>query len=242
MAGILVGTTTGIKGTTSRVSASSNGYGEGSFGNGGYGGTTDTSVSVSTDSASDITDSSATLNGSLDDLGGATSADCYFEWRKGAASSWDTTSVQSLTSTLVFSEELTGLTSETDYEFRAIAVADDGSTDTGSTMAFSTQSGEARPTIDKYRVSEAGSPNPHAEITADWHVSDINGNLATVTLRLYDTAGRPVDARSYSVSGSTATGTDSFKIKHADGKTYDVKLVVSDKPGNIESQTRRVTE
>lgn len=242
LAGIVVGTTSGIQGATGRVSAASNGYGEGSFGDGGYGGTNETSVSVSTDSASDITDSSATLNGSLDDLGGASSAECYFEWRESGVSSWSTTPVQTLSSTVAFSEELTGLSDQTDYEFRAITAAEDGSTDTGATVTFSTRRGDNAPRIDTFSVSEAGSPNPHAEITCDWQVGDTDGDLATVTLGVYYTTGEPVDVRNYSVSGSTAAGTDSFEIKHVAGKTFDVKLDVSDDSGNLTSRTKQVSE
>ena len=45
-------------------------------------GSTDPSGAVSTDGASGVGTDTATLNGTLDDLGGASSADVYFEWRE----------------------------------------------------------------------------------------------------------------------------------------------------------------
>ncbi|PSQ17817.1 serine protease [Halobacteriales archaeon QS_8_69_26] len=97
-------------------------------------------LSVSTDSASSVGTSSATLNGTLNDLGGASSADCYFEWRQSGASSWNVTSGQTLSSTGSFSEDISGLSESTDYEYRAVADASDGDSDTGSTSTFTTDS------------------------------------------------------------------------------------------------------
>jgi len=62
------------------VRAASNGYGSGGYGEGLHGGKNEPVVSTQT--ATDVGNTSATLNGSLDDLGGADSADCYFEWRQ----------------------------------------------------------------------------------------------------------------------------------------------------------------
>lgn len=242
LAGILVGTSGGIHWSSRRGRAASNGYGEGGYGEGGYGGSSDTAVAVSSESATNITESSGTLNGSLDDLGGASSADCYFEWRESGTSSWTVTSSQSLTSTGSFSEDITGLSSGTDYEFRALADASDGDSDVGTTKTFTTSSGNQAPTIDYYDVVEAGSPNPHAEITVDWNVGDADGDLAQVEIAVYDDSGGIVDSSSHSVSGSDATGTDTFTIKHADGKTFDVTLAVSDSAGNRTSATQSITE
>jgi hypothetical protein len=96
----------------------------------------DSSVAVTTDPATSVDGSSATLNGSLDSLGGADSADCYFEWCESGASTWNATSVQTLSATGSFSEDLTGLSEGTEYEFRAVADASDGDSDTGATRSF----------------------------------------------------------------------------------------------------------
>lgn len=198
---------------------------------------------VTTGSASNVGTDNATLDGSLDDLGNADSADVYFEYRQTGASSWTATANQTLTSTGTFSEDVTGLTSGAEYEFRAAADGSDGDTGTGVTVSFSTDSStsDSAPAIDSYSVSEAGSPNPHAEITADWSVSDADGNLDTVEVDVFDSSGRLVDSATTTVSGSSASGTDKFKIKHVDGQTFDVTLTVTDTKRDSSSETRTVT-
>lgn len=242
MAGTLIAAGSGVSATSGRATAGTDGYGEGGYGHGGYGGSSDSSVTVSTNSPTNLTDSGATLNGSLDDLGGAGSADCYFEWRESGVSTWNTTSAQSRSSTGSFSEDITGLSSATEYEFRAFATASDGDTDTGSTKTFTTSSSDHAPTIDYYSVTEAGSPNPHAEITAEWDVGDADGDLAVVKIGIYDSDGNLLDVHQNSVSGSDATGTDKFTIKHVKGQTFHVVLTVTDAAGNSTSQTTDVTE
>ncbi|WP_436924219.1 hypothetical protein [Halosimplex amylolyticum] len=107
---------------------------------GGGGGGGDTDPVVSTGSASSVGTSSATLSGSLDDLGGASSVDAYFEWRESGASSWTATGSQSLSSTSSYSQTVSGLSADTDHEFRAVADASDGDAAVGSTNSFATSS------------------------------------------------------------------------------------------------------
>ncbi|MDT3435570.1 metallophosphoesterase [Haloarcula sp. 1CSR25-25] len=101
-----------------------------------------TTLSVTTGDATNVGETSATLNGTLNDLGGATSADVYFEWGPSGNLS-NATTQQTLSATGTFSEELTGLETGTDYEFRAVAQASDGDTDTGGIAAFTTGSSGA---------------------------------------------------------------------------------------------------
>ena len=198
-------------------------------------------VAVSTESATSVGETAATLNGSVTDLGNASSADTYFEYRAADVSSWTSTSVQTLTSTGSFSASVTGLDDGAEYEFRAAAEASDGDTDTGDLTAFTTVIAESDPVIDSFGVSEAGSPNPHAQISADWAVSDADGNLSAVTVSVSDTNGTTVRSRSTSVSGESAAGSDSFKIKHNDSDVYDVTLSVEDDSGASTSETRSVS-
>lgn len=202
----------------------------------------DTSVAVATDGTSTVGETSATLAGSLTDLGGASSADVSFEWRERGTSSWASTSVQTLSSTGSYSEEITGLSGGTDYEFRAAADASDGDSDVGSTLTFTTDSstGSTGPSIDSYSVTEAGSPNPHAEITADWAVSDADADLDGVRVEVYDARGTLVDSSRTGVSGSSASGTDTFKLKHRNNETFDVMVTVTDAAGTTASQTATV--
>lgn len=96
----------------------------------------DTDAIVTTGSAS-VDETSATLNGSLNNLGGASSADVYFEYRESGGS-WTATSAQTRSSTGMYSETVSGLATDTDYEFRAVVDASDGDSDTGSVTSFST--------------------------------------------------------------------------------------------------------
>jgi len=202
----------------------------------------DASVAVSTADATNVGDTSATLNGDLTDLGGADSADVYFEYGPSGGSLSNATSAQTLSATGSFSADVSGLDSGTEYEFRAVAEASDG--DTGSLLTFTTgvDSGGTDPVVDSYQVTETGSPNPHAEITADWAVSDADGDLATVAVAVFDESGTRVDASSTDVSGGTASGTDQFTIKHARGATFDVTLTVTDATDLRATATQTVTE
>jgi len=204
--------------------------------------TTDDLPGITSESPTNVTASSATLNGTLDDLGRASSADCYFEWRQVGTSSWTATTKQTLSSPGSFSVEVASLSGSTEYESRAAVQASDGDIDTGNAVSFTTSSSNTAPSIDSYSVTEAGSPNPHCEITADWVVSDADGNLATVTVEVVDASGSLVDSAKTDISGSTASSTDGFKIKQVDGKTFDVALTVTDTDGNTVNATQTVSE
>ncbi|MFB6179079.1 MAG: S8 family serine peptidase [Halorientalis sp.] len=207
--------------------------------------TTERSLAVSTGTASSVGETTATLSGSLDDLGGGSSATLAFEYRPVGATSTSTTGGQSVASTGAFSTAISGLDPGTDYEYRAVATASDGDTATGSFVAFTTDSattGDTTPVVDSYRVTEAGSPDPHAEITADWTVSDADRDLASVTVEVVDSRGRVVDSAGTNVGGASASGSTTFKIKHVRNATFDVVVTVTDSRGNAASATQSVTE
>jgi len=197
---------------------------------------------VTTDSPSTVTDSSTTLVGSLTNLGNAESAYCYFKYREISATAWDSTAMQTLSSTGSFDESLAGLTTSTDYEYRAVTVASGGDSATGETGSFTTDGSSTAPVIDSYWVTEIGSPNPHCEITADWDISDTDSDLESVSLVVLDSSDSIVDSATTSVSGSSASGTDEFKIKHVRNQTFDVTVTVTDTKNNSNSQTQTVSE
>ena len=96
-------------------------------------------VYVTTGDATDVTKTAATLDGTLQDLDGADSVDVYFEWGPGGDLS-NTTATRTLSSTGSFDATVDGLSEGTEYGFRAVAESSDGSTDTGPTVAFTTDS------------------------------------------------------------------------------------------------------
>lgn len=98
-------------------------------------------LDVATKDASSIDDSSAYLNGELLDLGGASSADVWFEWGESGSDLPYSTSSETMSSTGIFSHQITGLSSGTTYEFKAVAYTDlDGRVE-GSRLSFTTSSG-----------------------------------------------------------------------------------------------------
>ncbi|EMA70023.1 fibronectin type III domain-containing protein [Halorubrum kocurii] len=197
-------------------------------------------VSVSTDGATDVGETSATFEGSLPDLGNADSAEVSFEYRDAGSSSWDATATQTLTATGSFSETVTGLASDTDYEFRALAATSDGDSATGSSAAFTTITAERDPAVESFEVSEAGSPNPHAEISVDWIVSDTDADLRAISIWVDGADGTTVRSSETAVGSSNASGSESYRIKKGGGEMYNVTLSVEDDAGNTVSETRSV--
>ncbi len=92
---------------------------------------------VETDPATDITDSEATLNGNLTDLGYASTVDVNFQWANvETPSTWNETSTQELSSPSTFYILLSALDNATTYYFRAKAVGT--ATVYGDTLNFTT--------------------------------------------------------------------------------------------------------
>ncbi|NHN46675.1 hypothetical protein G9464_03575 [Halostella sp. JP-L12] len=98
----------------------------------------------------------------------------------------------------------------------------------------------AAPSVDGVSVSESSPPNPHAEVTAFWSVSDEDGNLDAVVVSVYD-GSRRVDSETISVSGASASGSNDFSIKKGAGGTYDVVVSVVDSRGEERSKTGTVS-
>jgi serine protease AprX len=99
------------------------------------------------------------------------------------------------------------------------------------------------PVVDEYTVTERGNPNPHTEITASWNVSDADGDLASVGIKVVDRdTGDVVREAMTDVSGPDATGTDEFRIENSEGGRYDVVLTVTDAAGGTATATETVSE
>lgn len=107
---------------------------------------------VITDPATDVTDSSATINGRVTDLGDAEAVDLRLEYREVDSDSWSATEDQQVTAETSCSETVENLAGETEYEYRVVASSDVG-TETGETRSFVTDAVEiGKPAIESLRA------------------------------------------------------------------------------------------
>jgi hypothetical protein len=122
-------------------------------------------LSVDTLSASGIDTSSATLNGELTELGSANSANVSFQYRKDGTSTWTDTPSQTLTTTDTFSQAISGLDSDTTYEFRAVADSTEGDA-FGDTLTFRTDGEGPQPDLE-FASRQTDSPNSEVLFSVD---------------------------------------------------------------------------
>ena len=94
-----------------------------------------------TKDATGIIDVEATLEGEVTSLGDVNTVDVFFEWKEIGAGSWNTTTKQTMTQAGDFDQKITGLTADTDYEFRAVLEYENNGTQVlfGSTLSFKTE-------------------------------------------------------------------------------------------------------
>ena len=192
----------------------------------------DTSVVVSTGSISSVSESSATLAGSLTDLGGATSAECYFQYRQRGTATWETTTSQTLSSTGSFSETLSGLSTGTDYEFRAVADASDGDSDTGSAVAFSTE-----------RESSGGLTVETGSVEQTWLRATLNGSVsnlggassATVYFEYWEKGAKSSTLETTDTQTRRSTGAFSENFYDSYGTTYVYQAVAESSDGQVDT-------
>jgi subtilisin len=97
-------------------------------------------IEVSTGSASGIGENSATLSGSIANLDGASSADVFFEYGVAGSGLSETVDAGTAGEGDSFSADLSGLESNTSYEFVAVA-STGGNTGEGNVASFETDGG-----------------------------------------------------------------------------------------------------
>ena len=112
------------------------------------------SPTVSTGSASSVGTATASLNGTLTDMGTASTVQVYFEYGLDTNYASGTTPYQAMTGTGAFTAEVSGLSPETTYHFRAVAVGD--ATAYGDDATFTTISAVA-PTVSTGSPSGVGA-------------------------------------------------------------------------------------
>jgi len=96
-------------------------------------------LEVETDFATGLEWTEAQLNGQLTQLTGSANADVYFEWGPAGGGFPHSTPGTNLASTGFFSETVTGLEEDTEYQFRAVTTNAEGSTERGEPQTFFTE-------------------------------------------------------------------------------------------------------
>jgi hypothetical protein len=122
-----------------------------------------------------------------------------------------------------------------------ITVTDaEGNAATQTETVTASVSATTAPVINRLSVSEAGRSGPHAEVTAVWDVSHPDGELAEVDITV-SASGTTVQQVSWSLFGSSASDTDSFRIENGDGQQFEITLTTTDQAGNSVSKSATVT-
>ena len=152
--------------------------------------------------------------------------------------SWTTASYNSETGNYEDSWDTTTLKDGT-HTLDAKVVDSAGSSDaTGITVV--TDNSESLPVVDTLSAAAAETDTTDAAFAINWGVTDPDGDLAAVTVDLYDeTENIQEDSKSVSVAGDSATGTTEL-VASGDGGTgnqYTVELTVTDESGNSTSAT-----
>ena len=228
------------------------GYGVGGYGGGGYGQDTveespdsgdgsgddqqdgseeSTPPTVTTVLADDVSATSATVSGFFWEGDGSESVSVYFEYRSAEANDWSTTATETRTEYGAFERTLTDLTPSTTYEYRAVA-ADSDDTVRGDTKSFETLSGgTSTPTIEELSVGDSSPSGSHANLVVDWSVADPDDDLQTLIVLVSDYQNT-IRWELVSISGSSASGSEEFRIGYDEASTYEVTLSVTDAAGN----------
>jgi phosphodiesterase/alkaline phosphatase D-like protein len=184
--------------------------------------TSTTLPSVTTDDATSVTTTSATLNGALTYLGTASSVIVSFEW--GTSTSYGSeTTPQPISAIGTFNANLTtGLSANTTYNFRAKAVVD-GSAVYGDDMSFTTAS-----------LADTTAP----EISSV-DSSNITVSGATITWTTNEAATSLVEYGLTEEYGSVTTEDTSLVTSHSveltgleAGKTYHYRVISKDGSNN----------
>lgn len=159
---------------------------------------------AATQRATGMAQDGATLNGTLTGLGSAASVQVFFEW--GLTDSYGyTTPSRTRTGTGGFSADLSGLTGDTTYHFRARAVGDD--TAYGSDMTFVTSaSPTTRPSVTT--GGPGGVTDNSARLSGDLTSTGTAGSV-TVSFLWGTTPGGPYTNET---AGETLTAAGGFEF------------------------------
>jgi hypothetical protein len=185
-----------------------------------------TTPQAQTNSASNIQNTSATLNGNLYDLGGDSSATVWFQYGTSTSYGSETTH-NSQNSTGNFSQTVSTLAQNTQYHFRAVA-QNSYSTIYGQDMSFTT--------------GTSGSSRIIVNAGQDLYLNA--GQSSTLQGSGYDTSGNAVNY-SWSCTGGNLSqynaAQPTYTAPYVSGQTtYTCTLTVSNNAGNSNSDSATV--
>jgi hypothetical protein len=189
---------------------------------------------VVTNDASDITASSARLNGDLTSLGTAASANVSFEWGTSSGNYSSQTPAQTANVTGTFSYQLDNLSANTTYYFRAKAVGQ--GSDNGSEKSFLT-----KPMLKVTAVGDAINENNVATVSGNITYFGTSENLTLIVD--WGDGSSPGS----SVQPATAANYTRTHLYLDDGiggtssDNYTVRVTVTNGQGNAATATANVT-
>jgi subtilisin len=171
--------------------------------------------------ASDSEDSDDSLDVTYSVDGGTSRSTTYNSTSGYYEDSWDSSGV-----------------SDGEHTLQANATDSAGNTSTSSITVTTDNAtgGDTAPAIDSFDVSSR-STGPWFRVTADWAVSDADGDLETVTTELLDADGNVLASASSDVGGSSASGSHEVRTRNS---ARGVRLTVTDANGNDTSSTKSV--
>jgi hypothetical protein len=165
-------------------------------------------ATVTTDGESNVTQTSATLLGSITNVGVPSYTSRGFYWMQGTGTpdSGDNTLIVSGTGTGQFSDGLTGLTASTTYSFRAFAINTQG-TAYGDVEEFTTLSSSTPPTTYAPSVTTNAATSPtQNSIVMNGNVTNVGNPNYTVKGFVYIT-GTGTPTTSNTITNETVVGT-----------------------------------
>jgi hypothetical protein len=109
-------------------------------------------ISVSTDGTANVFETEADLQGSVTELTSRSGdADFNFEYRETGSDSLSNTSTTTVTTTESVQTRITGLSPETEYEFKSVGVVELPIRDEGSFTTFTTPTSSP---VDTFRIAQ----------------------------------------------------------------------------------------
>lgn len=193
-------------------------------------------VTVTSGLLASVTDTTATFEGTVINNDGVSTVDVGFEYGPAGGSLDSYADAGSISTAVSYDAAVSGLDPGTTYEFRAVG---DGVTDsdTGARTQLTTlRRTSAAPVVDNFSVSSRQTGR-QTRVSADWAVSDDDGDLQTVRVALVASDGTVTAADETSVSGANASGTTDLKSKNGGSL---VRLTVTDSEGTTTTAERNI--